>query len=157
MCSFFEGFYVKCQIILAVFCLAVSCTTSRTVVSEKVNLAKYEYVSIINNDTYHIPAELMEYEIQLFDAVEASGMRLVSDWRIPGLTSQEQDKLLIVKYGVTSLPEETIVTVNFIDYLTGRPVALCSGASSSLGISHSADMKGAIKNVARQISETFKK
>ena len=116
MCSFFEGFYVKCQIILAVFCLAVSCTTSRTVVSEKVNLAKYEYVSIINNDTYHIPAELMEYEIQLFDAVEASGMRLVSDWRIPGLTSQEQDKLLIVKYGVTSLPEETIVTVNFIDY-----------------------------------------
>lgn len=49
-----------------------SCTTSKSVVSQNADLSKYEYASIINNDTYHIPAQLMEYEIQLFDAVEGN-------------------------------------------------------------------------------------
>ena len=39
-----------------------SCTTSKSVVSQNADLSKYEYASIINNDTYHIPAQLMEYE-----------------------------------------------------------------------------------------------
>lgn len=49
--------------------MLAGCTTSKTTVSRNVDLSKYEYASIINNDTYHIPAELMEYEILLFDAV----------------------------------------------------------------------------------------
>ena len=32
---------------------ASSCTTSKSVVSQNVDLSKYEYASIINNDTYH--------------------------------------------------------------------------------------------------------
>jgi hypothetical protein len=115
-------------------------------------LNKYEYAAIINNDTYHIPAELMQYEIQLFDAVEGSGLKLISDWRINELSAQQQERLLIVKYGVNVTDEETIITVNFIDYLSGRPIASCRGASSSLGISHEADMRGALKNVAKQIA-----
>lgn len=60
---------------------ASSCTTSKSVVSQNVDLSKYEYASIINNDTYHIPAQLMEYEIQLFDAVEGSRLKLINDMR----------------------------------------------------------------------------
>ena len=53
-------------------------------------------------------------------------------------------------------PEETIVTVNFIDYNTGRPVASCKGAYSSLGVAGAShDIKGAINRVAKQISDTF--
>lgn len=100
-----------------------SCTTSKSVVSQNADLSKYEYASIINNDTYHIPAQLMEYEIQLFDAVEGSRLTLVSDMRINELTATQQSKLLMVKYGVDILEEESIVTVNFIDFLTGRPIA----------------------------------
>lgn len=144
-------------IYLSVAFILSGCTTSRSIVSNNVNLEKYRYASIINNDTYHIPAELMAYDIQLFDAVEESGLELVSDWRIQNLSTQEQEKLLLVKYGVSVTQEETIVTVNFIDFMTGRPVVSCRGASSSLGFSSSADMKGAIKNVAKQISETFRK
>lgn len=133
-----------------------SCTTSKTVVSQNVNLSKYEYASIINNDTYHIPAELMEYEIQLFDAVENSRLKLVSDARIYELSTDQQKKLLLVKYGVNVQQEETVVTVNFIDYDTGRPVASCRGAYSSLGVAGTGyDIKEAIKRVAKQISETF--
>ena len=84
-------------------------------------MSRYEYASIINNDTYHIPAQLMEYEIQLFDAIESSRLKLVNDIRIGELSPNQQSKLLMVKYGVDILEEESVVTVNFIDYLTGRP------------------------------------
>lgn len=144
--------------LLFLLCIAISsCTTSKSVVSQNVNLSKYEYASIINNDTYHIPAQLMEYEIQLFDAVEESRLQLVNDMRISELSPAQQSKLLMVKYGVDISEDETIVTVNFIDYLTGRPIASCRGAYTTLGFSTAADIRGAIKRVAKQISETFPK
>ena len=87
-------------LIICIVCLLSSCTTSKSVVSSNVNLNKYEYAAIINNDTYHIPAELMQYEIQLFDAVEGSGLKLISDWRINELSAQQQERLLIVTRGL---------------------------------------------------------
>lgn len=136
--------------------LITACTASRSTVSQNVDLSKYEYASVINNDTYHIPAELMEYEIQLFDAIEQSRLKLVSDMRIYELSQSQQSKLLLVKYGVNVKEEETIVTVSFIDFETGRPVASCRGAYSSLGIAGASnDINGAIKRVAEQISKTF--
>ena len=77
--------------------LLAACTTSKSTVSSTVNLAQYEYASIINNDTYHIPAELMEYEIQLFDAVDSSRLKLISDRRIYELDNSRKSKLLLVK------------------------------------------------------------
>ena len=141
--------------LLLIGIVASSCTTSKSVVSQNVDLSKYEYASIINNDTYHIPAQLMEYEIQLFDAVEGSRLKLINDMRINELTATQQSKLLMVKYGVDVLEEKSIVTVNFIDYLTGRPIASCRGAYTTLGFSVSADIRSAIKRVAKQIAETF--
>lgn len=146
--------YIKYICICAALLLFASCTTSKSTVSSKVNLSQYEYASIVNNDTYHIPAELMEYEIQLFDAVESSRLELISDFRIYELTPQQQKKLLIVKYGINQTENESIVTVNFIDYMTGRPVASCRGAFG-LGIDYGSDLKGAIKRVAKQIAITF--
>lgn len=143
---------------LAAVILLSACTTSKSTVSSSANLAKYEYVSVIDNETYHIPAELMQHEIQLYDAVEKSGLKLISDQRIFELTASQREKLLLVKLGVNVQPEETIVIVNFIDYLTGRPVASCRGTYSSLGVAgFEHDTNGAIKRVAKQISETFAK
>lgn len=133
-----------------------ACMSSKSIVAKSVNLSQYEYVSVINDDTYHIPAELMEYEIMLFDAVEKSGLQLISDRRIYELTPQQKQKLLLVKYGVSQTNENATVTVNFIDYMNGRPIASCRG-TYGLGISNSSDLKGAIKRVEKQISETFKK
>lgn len=145
-------------IISSLLLIFTACTTSKSVVSKNVDLSKYEYVSVLNNATYHIPAELMEYEIQLFDAIEESKLKLVSDMKIYGLSPQQQSKLLLVKYGVSIQPEETIVTVSFIDYETGRPVVSCRGAYSTLGVAGaSADIRGAIKRVSEQIANTFGK
>ena len=134
----------------------IGCTTSKTTLSNNINLSKYKYASVINNETYYIPAELMEYEIQLFDAVESSRLQLVSDLRIYDLSHEQQSQLLLVKYGVQQNNDEAIVTVNFIDYMSGRPVASCRGAYG-LGFDRAGDLKGAIKRVTKQISETFNK
>ena len=58
------GRFAKFICYLAILLILSACTTSKSTVSNNVNLSNYEYASIINNDTYHIPAELMEYEIQ---------------------------------------------------------------------------------------------
>ena len=143
--------------LLLIGIIASSCTTSKSVVSQNANLSKYEYASIINNDTYHIPAQLMEHEIQLFDAIEESRLKLINNMRIGELTPTQQSKLLIVKYGVDISDEQSVVTVNFIDYLTGRPIASCQGTYTTLGFDVDADIRGAIKSVAKQIAETFPK
>lgn len=142
-----------CSVIVV---MLAGCTTSKTTVSRNVDLSKYEYASIINNDTYHIPAELMEYEILLFDAVEDSRLQLVGEHRIYELSPMQQSRLLLVKYGVSQYEDQTMVTVNFIDYMTGRPVVSCRGGFG-LGIDSGADLRGAIKRVSRQIAETFSK
>ncbi|WP_303045353.1 hypothetical protein [uncultured Duncaniella sp.] len=143
--------------LLLIGIIASSCTTSKSVVSQNANLSKYEYASIINNDTYHIPAQLMEHEIQLFDAIEESRLKLINHMRIGELTPTQQSKLLMVKYGVDVSDEQSVVTVNFIDYLTGRPIASCQGTYTTLGFDVDADIRGAIKSVAKQIAETFPK
>lgn len=146
---------LRCSVALLMLVLS-ACTTSKTTVSNTVNLARYEYASVVNNETYQIPAELMEYEIQLFDAVESSGLQMVGDSHIYDLDMEQREKLLLVKYGVSQTKEETIVTVNFIDYTSGRPVVSCRGAFG-LGIDYAADMRGAIKRVSVQIAKTFSK
>ena len=139
---------------LFLICIAISsCTTSKSVVSKNTDLSKYEYTF---NDTYQIPTKLIEYEIQLYDAVESSRLEFISERQINELTPQQQSKLLLVKYGISQKINEVIVTVNFIDYMTGRPVASCRGAFG-LGLDYSGDLKGAIKRVAKQIAETFPK
>ncbi len=99
----------------------------------------------------------MEHEIQLFDAIEESRLKLINHMRIGELTPTQQSKLLIVKYGVDISDEQSVVTVNFIDYLTGRPIASCQGTYTTLGFDVDADIRGAIKSVAKQIAETFPK
>ena len=133
-----------------------NCTTSKSVVSQGANLSKYKYVALIDNDTYRIPPELIQYQIQLYDAVERSGLTLINQYRINELTRDEQSALLLATFGVTTSQEETIITVNFIDFDSDRPLASCRGAYSTLGISSNADIKGAIKRVGEQISKTFK-
>lgn len=142
---------------IVVLTLFTGCTTSKSTIASNADIAKYQYVSVINNDTYRIPAPLMEYQIQLFDAVEASGLQLVNDMNIYNLTPSQQSKLLLAKYAVNTKDEETVVTVSFIDFNSGRPIASCRGTYSTLGFSQSTDIRKAIENVGKQISQTFGK
>lgn len=136
--------------------ILASCTVSKSVVSQGADLTKYKYVTVIDNDTYRMPPELMQYQIQLYDAVEQSGLKMVGQYRLGDLTEEEQSSLLLAKFGVVVKPEETVVTVNFIDFNTDRPLVSCQGAYTTLGISIDSDIQGALERVGEQISKTFK-
>ena len=143
------------------FCMFLSmilagCTVSKSVVSQGVDLTKYKYVTVIDNNTYRMPPELIQYQIQLYDAVEQSGLKMVGQYRLGDLTEEEQSSLLLAKFGVVVKPEETVVTVNFIDFNTDRPLVSCQGAYTTLGISVDSDIQGALERVGEQISKTFK-
>ena len=94
----------KCIFISSVFLsmLLVSCTVSKSVVSQGADLTKYKYVTVIDNDTYRMPSELVQYQIQLYDAVEKSGLTMVSQYRMHDLTPEEQSTLLIAKFGISA-------------------------------------------------------
>lgn len=143
-------------ILSAAAVLLSSCGVSKSTVSSSVDLSKYKYGSVINNSTYYIPATLMEYEIQLFDAAEASGLELVSDYHLYDLTAEQKSRMLLIKFGVEQEDAGSVVVVNFIDYITGRPVVSCRG-EFGLGLSSRMDLKGAIKRVQEQITETFRR
>lgn len=135
--------------------LLTGCTVSKSVVSQGADLAKYKYVAVIDNDTYRMPPELVQYQIQLYDAIEQSGLTLINQYRIDDLTQGEQSSLLLATFGVVIRKEEAVITVNFSDFNTGRPLASCQGAYTTLGISPNSDIKGALKRVAELISKTF--
>jgi len=136
--------------------LLASCTTSETTISQSANLTKYEYASLTDVMSYKGSAALMDAEVKIYDAIDNSRLQMIGDQAISELTYEQKLKLLLVRFGVTQNDEETIVTVNFVDYFTGRPVASCRGAFG-LGMNPQGDFNGAIKRVAFQIERTFPK
>lgn len=145
------------SILMMMLCLLMaSCTTSRTTVSQSADLSKYKYATMIDALSYHGSAALMDAEIKIYDAVDNSRLQMIGDQAINELTDEQRQQLLLVRFGVTQNDEESIVTVNFVDYFSGRPIASCRGAFG-LGMDYQGDFNGAIKRVASQIEKTFPK
>ena len=134
----------------------LSCTTSKTTVSQSANLMKYQYASLTDVMSYHGSASIMDAEVKIYDAIDNSRLQMVGEHAISELTNEQKQALLLVRFGVTQNEDEAVVTVNFVDYFSGRPVASCRGAFG-LGIDRQGDFNGAIKRVASQIEKTFPK
>lgn len=147
----------KTYLLFMMLCIFIaSCTTSKTTISQSANLANYQYASLTDVMNYHGSAALMDAEVKIYDAIENSRLQMVGDQAINELSYEQKQQLLLVRFGVTQNDEESIVTVNFVDYFSGRPVASCRGAFG-LGIDRQGDFNGAIKRVASQIEKTFPK
>ena len=145
----------KVHFIILTLCIClVSCTTSKTTVSQSANLSKYKYASLTDVMNYQGSAALMDAEVKIYDAIDHSRLQMVGDKAISELTYEQKQQLLLVRFGVTQNDEESIVTVNFVDYFSGRPVASCRGAFG-IGMDRQGDFNGAIKRVASQIEKTF--
>ena len=75
---------------------------------------------------------------------------MIGDNRIGELSFEQKEKLLLVRFSATSNDDESVIRVNFVDYMTGKPVASCRGAFG-LGVSRQHDMSVAINKVTEQI------
>ena len=142
--------------ILALIFFLISCTTGRTVVSNSANIEKYRYASLTDVMNYNGSAALMDMEVQIYDAIEATKLIMIGDKRINELSLEQKEQLLLVRFSASQNEDESVVSVNFVDYMTGKPIASCRGAFG-LGLSKNGDMRGAVGRVIKQIKELLNK
>jgi hypothetical protein len=134
----------------------VGCTTSKSTVSQSADLSAYEYAMLADVMYNNAPPQVMDADVKIYDAIDASRLKMVGEQELYNLTHEQRKQLLLARYTITQTGEETVVSVNFVDYFTGRPIASCRGAYG-MGMDHDADYNGAMKKLAAQIKATFPK
>jgi hypothetical protein len=139
---------------IMVFCLSACYTTNNAVVTNSVNLSKYNYATITNVMDYGGSAALMDLEVRIYNALSTTRLQVIGDRQIDSLSDIQKQQLLLVRYSGSQSDMESIVSINFVDFLTGRPVASCRGAFG-LGFSREHDMRVAIDNALDQMKKLF--
>ncbi len=131
-------------------------TTSNYVVSDSANIEKYKFASISEVMGYTGSPLLMDMDIRIYDIIASSSLVMIGEKEINNLSEEDKDALLLVKYSATQNPDESVVSITFIDYLTLRPVATCRG-EYGLGWDETHDMKVALDKVKEQVKKLFNK
>lgn len=142
-------------VLLATLVLS-SCSTDKSMTSKGVNLAQYEYASIVQAWNSFGTLNDIEIEPGIYDAVEATRLQMVGERRIQDLTEEQKEKLVLVKYTATSTPEESVISISFEDYMTGKVVASCR--SSNRGSwTRQRDVDKTIKKLSQRIMNIWGK
>ena len=132
-----------------------SCSTDKTMIAKGVNLNKYEYASLTQTKNGFGTTTDIEIEPGIYDAVESTRLQMVGERRINDLTSEQKEKLVLVKYSATLTQEQSVLSVSFEDYMTGKTVASCR-ASSKGAWTRQRDVDRAIRKLAGRIASIWK-
>ena len=131
-----------------------SCSTDKTMIAKGVNLNKYEYASLVQAKNGFGTTTDIEIEPGIYDAIESTRLQMVGSQRINDLTSEQKGKLLLAKYSATSTEKESVLSVSFEDYMTGKVVASCR--SSNRGAwTRQRDVDRAISKLAGRIKRVW--
>ena len=132
-----------------------SCSTDKTMIAKGVDLKKYEYASLTQTKNGFGTTTDIEIEPGIYDAVESTRLQMVGERRIEELSSDQKGKLVLVKYSATSTSEQSVLSVSFEDYMTGKTVASCR-ASSKGAWTRQRDVDRAISKLASRIKSVWK-
>ena len=131
-----------------------SCSTDKTMIAKGVNLNKYEYASLTQTRNSVGTVTDIEIEPGIYDAIEATRLKMIGSQRINDLSSEQKEKLVLAKYSATSSNEESVLSVSFEDYMTGKTVASCR-SSNSAGWTRQRDVDRAIRKLAKRIEKVW--
>ena len=138
-------------VILLGFLAFSSCTTTdKTITPKGVDLKNYEYASIVQARNSFGTVTDIEIEPGIYDAVEATRLQMVGERRIQDLSEEQKGKLVLVKYSATSTAEESVISVSFEDYMTGKTVASCRSSNQGAW-NRQRDVDKAIKKLATRV------
>ena len=140
-------------ILLSVFALS-SCSTDKTMIAKGVNLNKYQYASIVKGQTLHGTETDIEIEPGIYEAIEATRLKMVGDRRVSDLSDNQKEKLVLVKYAATSSTERSVLSVSFEDYMTGKTVVSCR-ASNRTAWTRQKDVDKAIRKLSGRIMSVW--
>lgn len=144
-----------CLIVLLGAFVLSSCSTDKTMIAKGVNLNKYEYASIVKGQTIHGTETDIEIEPGIYDAIESTRLQMVGERRINDLTTEQKEKIVLVKYAATSDEKGSSLSVSFEDYMTGKTVASCR-SSNSFALTRQRDVDRAINKLAKRIRSIWK-
>ena len=146
---------LKTYLIVLVGALVLSsCSTDKTMIAKGVNLNKYEYASLTQTRNSVGTVTDIEIEPGIYDAIEATRLKMIGSQRINDLSSEQKEKLVLAKYSATSSNEESVLSVSFEDYMTGKTVASCR-SSNSAGWTRQRDVDRAIRKLAKRIEKVW--
>lgn len=136
--------------------LLASCASSRSAVSDGADLSQYKYILVVNAMPPHhaLQPQVMEQEVELYNALEATGLQFVSDMKLMEMTQQQKAQVLLAKYAVDSRPERAVVTVNLEGFYTGRPIVSCT-AEYAKTLTQQGDLRGAFRKLGEQLYKIF--
>lgn len=141
-------------ILLSIMALS-SCSTDKTMIAKGVNLNKYEYASLTQTRNSAGTVTDIEIEPGIYDAIESTRLSMVGAQRINDLTQEQKEKLVLAKYSATSSTKESVLTVSFEDYMTGKTIASCR-ASSHSAWTRQRDVDRAIRKLRDRIAKVWR-
>lgn len=132
-----------------------SCSTDKTMIAKGVNLNKYQYASLTQTRNSIGTVTDIEIEPGIYDAIESTRLSMIGAQRINDLSSEQKEKLVLAKYSAISSQEESVLTVSFEDYMTGKTVASCRSSNSGAW-TRQRDVDRAIRKLAGRIASIWR-
>ena len=145
----------KILFVLLTAMVFTSCSTDKTMIAKGVNLNKYEYASIVKGQTIHGTETDIEIEPGIYEAIESTRLKMVGERRVNDLTTEQKEKIVLVKYAATSDEGKSTLSVSFEDYMTGKTVASCR-SSNSFALTRQRDVDRAINKLAKRIKSIWR-
>lgn len=97
---------------------------------------------------------MMDIEVKIYDALASTRLHVIGDKQTTSLSPDQKQQLLLVRFAASQNDSESAVSINFVDYATGVPVASCIG-KYGLGLTKNNDMKVALDKAIQQIKYLF--
>ena len=132
-----------------------SCNTDKTMIAKGVDLNKYGYASIVKGQTIHGTETDIEIEPGIYDAIEATRLKMIGEHRLNDITEEQKEQLVLVKYAATSDEGKSTLSISFEDYMTGKTVASCR-SSNRFALTRQKDVNRAINKLAKRIHSIWK-
>ena len=146
--------FLLCCILMTLFVTGCG-TANKATISDSANLNNYNYVTITNVMEYGNSPVLMDLSVRIYDILSKTRLKVIGDREIDKLSDEYKKELLLVHYAASQNQNESIVSINFVEYLSGKPVASFRGAFG-MGITSDQDMDIAIKNALEQMIQFFR-
>ena len=124
-------------------------------IAKGVDLNKYGYASIVKGQTIHGTETDIEIEPGIYDALEATRLKMIGEHRLNDITEEQKEQLVLVKYAATSDEGKSTLSISFEDYMTGKTVASCR-SSNRFALTRQKDVNRAINKLAKRIHSIWK-
>lgn len=124
-----------------------SCANKSTFTSYS-PITGYKYAIINDSKDKGGDASLMNFRIQVQQAIQESYLKEIKEKDLENLTEEQKKQLLVLDLSGSQTRDNAVATINVIDYTTEKVLGSCNGIFG-LSFSTYGDMNGASKKSVR--------